>query len=466
MSTSSKKPINAISNLRSKTGFEGQYKPPRSIKDQLALYNTPGMSIAIIDDYKIEWASGFGIYETGIDKAVKTTTLFQAASISKPIFALAVMRLVEEGKLNLDEDVNNYLTSWQVPMNGKWQPRLTLRHLLSHTGGVTVHGFQGYQPSDPIPTISEILNGEESSNSEKIEVNILPGLQFSYSGGGITIAQQVIEDVLNKPFTTIMEELVLDPLGMKNSTFNRPSDNWKARCATGHTLNGVPLSEKYNIHPELAAAGLWTTASDLAVAGVELLQVLRGKSSSFLSVEMVESMLTPQLINQNDNSEYYGLGFFCSGSKSGFRFSHGGWNEGFIADFNICKNSGKGVVIMLNSNEGEPLLEEVVRSVSLEYDWPTLSPPKTRIIDFEPTLDYTGEYKTDFDLTFLVAKKGNTFMLKLASQPDLILYPISIYKFYAEATNTSVLFRVNKSQKIVSISVSQAGQDFNAIKVH
>src|SRR5262249_27708993 len=156
-------------------------------------------------------------------------TLFQAGSVSKPIFALAVMRLAQEGKVDLDEDVNRYLISWKVPANGSWQPRITLRQLLSHSGGMTVHGFPGYASDEKVPSVLDILDGRPPANTPRIEVNIVPGTQLRYSGGGITVAQQLVVDLLGEPFPKMMREVILDPLRMKHSTYEQPlPKKWKA----------------------------------------------------------------------------------------------------------------------------------------------------------------------------------------------------------------------------------------------
>jgi CubicO group peptidase (beta-lactamase class C family) len=239
---------------------EGELGTPRPLHERMAYHRTPGVSIAVINGFEIEWARGFGVCEAGTSRGVMPATLFQAGSISKPIFALAVMRLVQEGRLDLDEDVNRYLTFWQVPATGPWQPRVTLRQLLSHTAGTTIHGFPGYQVSEPQPTLTQVLNGEAPANTGRVQVNFLPGLQFRYSGGGTTVAQQVVVDQLKRPFPDIMHSLVLDPLGMADSTYEQPPPAERAaQAATAHPGNNIPLLGKYHVYPEMAAEGLWTT---------------------------------------------------------------------------------------------------------------------------------------------------------------------------------------------------------------
>ena len=306
-----------INHLVPQTAFKDRYGAPASLHEQLARYHTPGVSIAVINNCEIEWARGFGICEAGKPAQVTPTTLFQAGSISKPVFALAVMHLVQQDRLDLDEDINVYLKSWQVPANGGWQPRITLRQVLSHSAGLTVHGFPGYQSSEPVPTVPQILSGEPPANTEKVEVNILPGLQIRYSGGGTTVAQQALVDTLGRPFPEIMRTLVLDPLGMIDSTYEQPlPDDWATRAATAHPSKGIPLRGKHHIYPEMAAAGLWTTATDLAKVGVELLTGLRDKPHSLLAKETIEAMLSPQLPGQREGEDdFVGLSFFCSGKR-------------------------------------------------------------------------------------------------------------------------------------------------------
>jgi len=260
-----------INGLLPETALDNQYGPKASLTNRMAYYHTPGVSIAVVKDFKIDWARGFGVKEWGKRSPVTETTLFQAGSISKPIFAMAVMRLVQEGKLDLDKDANGYLTSWNIPPNGSWQPHVTLRQLLSHSAGMTVHGFPGYMRSEKIPSVLEILDGRPPANTARIEVNIIPGTQVRYSGGGITVAQQLVVDVLGQPFPKNMRELILDPSGMKHSTYEQPlPKRWEGSAATAHPYKNRPLDGKWHVYPEMAAAGLWTTPADLARAGIQL----------------------------------------------------------------------------------------------------------------------------------------------------------------------------------------------------
>ncbi|KQY94445.1 hypothetical protein ASD24_02470 [Paenibacillus sp. Root52] len=235
-----------IKRLQPETHLRNKYGQEATLADRMTYYNTPGVSIAVINDFKLDWARGFGVREAGKPEPVTETTLFQAASVSKPIFAIAVMRLVQEGKLDLDRDVNEYLTSWKIPSVSGWQPKVTLRQLLSHSAGVTIQGFPGYERTGELPKLVQILNGQHPANTSSVEVNVIPGLQFRYSGGGTTIAQQLVEDRLNQPFAEIMSELVFAPLGLTNSTYEQPLPSQRHETiATGHPWKGRPLPGKW-----------------------------------------------------------------------------------------------------------------------------------------------------------------------------------------------------------------------------
>ncbi|MDP2896023.1 MAG: serine hydrolase domain-containing protein [bacterium] len=335
------------------------------LADRMKHYNVPGVSIALINDFKVEWAKGYGIMEARKDRPVTPDTLFQAASVSKPVVAAAVLRLVEAGRLELDESVNDKLASWKVPENKfTTEEKVTLRRLLSHSAGVTVHGFRGYAQGEKIPSFLQILDGRPPANSAPIRVDIVPGTKYRYSGGGFLIVQQLVMDVLKKRFPEIMQETVLGPLGMTSSTFEmRLPENLAERAAAGHRRNGRPIVGKWHTHPEMAAASLWTTPSDLARFAIEIMRTRTGESGTVLPKRPVDEMLTPQIGN-------YGLGLaVIDDGRDLFHFMHTGANEGYRCVLVGYPERGQGVVIMTNGDNGEALWEEILRSVSVEYGW-------------------------------------------------------------------------------------------------
>ena len=451
-----------VQGLLPLTAVDDQFGAPAKLSDRMATLHTPGVSIAVVNGSEIEWACGFGVREQGKPEPVTPETLFQAASISKPIFALGAMRLVEQRRLGLDEDVNQRLTSWKVPASGSWQPRVTLRHILTHSSGLRVHGFPGYGVEESVPSVIDILEGRPPANTARVEVNILPGLQFRYSGGGITVAQLLVTDTLGRPFPQIMKELVLDPLGMKHSTYEQPLPPARAAsAATAHPWKSRPLPGKWHLYPEIAAAGLWTTPSDLARVGVELQRTLRGDAPRLLKRETVEEMLKVQV------GEEMGIGFFLEGKGEGARFGHGGWNEGFVAFSGFYKSRGLGVVVMVNSNEGAPLLDEIVRAVAREYDWPGYFPPapETSKVAGAALDALSGEYETEAKVRFKVARQGESLLLTVGSQPPLALVTQSDTSFLLGPLNGKVTFEKDAQGRGSKLTLEQAGAATTAERV-
>jgi CubicO group peptidase (beta-lactamase class C family) len=330
----------------------------------MRLFKVPGLSIAVIDDFKIAWAKGYGVKDVGSSEPVTVHTLFQAGSISKPVAAVGALSLVQRGKLALDEDVNRRLKSWQVPDNEFTALRkVTLRHLLSHSSGLPVHGFGGYAVDSPIPTAVQILNGEPPANSLPVRVTMVPGTEFKYSGGGYVLTQLLMIDVTGEPFPAFMRESVLDRMGMADSTYEQPLPPQRAsQAATGTRSGGDPVPGRWHVYPEMAAGGLWTTATDLARFAIETASSKRGKANHVLSEAMTREMLTPQIAHR-------GLGFDVGSYGNLEEFGHGGDDDGFNAVLIMFADSGKGVAIMTNSDNGYRVMEYVVRSVAKEYGW-------------------------------------------------------------------------------------------------
>src|ERR1700691_1444315 len=335
-----------------------------NLAELMKIYKVPGLSVAVIDNFKIAWAKAYGVTEAGSAKPVTVHTLFQAGSISKPVAATGAPYLFEPGKLSLDENVNDKLKTWQVPDNEFTKDqKVTLRHLLSHSAGLTVHGFPGYEVGTPVPTLVQIFNGEKPANPAPIRVDFVPGTKFRYSGGGITIEQQLIIDVTGEPFPQFMRETVFDKIGMSDSTYEQPLPPARAAMpATASHADGMVVPGKWHIYPEMAAAGLWTTPSDLAKFGIETALSKQGKANPVLSEAMTRERLKPQIEN-------VGLGFFLGDGGNPAEFGHDGDDEGFQARLIMFADSGKGVAIMSNSDAGLTIANFVQESIAKEYGW-------------------------------------------------------------------------------------------------
>jgi len=335
------------------------------LAERMAHYNVPGVSIAVINDYQVEWAKGYGVLEAGKSAPVTPDTLFQVASIGKVVVAVAALHYVQKGTLDLDSDVNQSLVSWQIPENEfTAEERVTLRRLLSHSAGVTVEWFRGYAFGEEVPNLQQILDGEWPANSAPIRVDIVPGTQFRYSGGGYVIVQQLLEDVVGEPFADVMRNSVLEPWEMAASTFESPlPEELKASAASGHRVDGSAIPGGWHSYPEAGAAGMWSTPSDMARFAIGVMKSYVGQSDAVLSQPMAVEMLTPQI-------GVRGLGpTVLDEGGDLFYFLHPGANDGYESILVAYPQRGQGVVILTNVDEGELLWREILNSVSAEYGW-------------------------------------------------------------------------------------------------
>ena len=335
------------------------------IRAQMQQRNIPGVALAVIEGSRIIREQGYGFADRERKIPVTRSTLFQAASVSKPVAALGALHLVEQGKVSLDENINAKLRSWRVAENRftKQHP-VTLRLILCHTAGLTVHGFlPGYGVGSTLPSLRQILDGRPPARSAPIRVDQVPGSQWRYSGGGYLVMQQMMMDVTGRAFPDYMEAVVLKPLGMVSSTFAQPlAEAWEHRAATGYT--GAPrraMSGRWRVHPELAAGGLWTTAGDMARFYIGIQRSVAGASNPVVSASMTRHMLT----KQSDDS---GLGFFIGGTPA--RFGHNGSNLGFNA-VTVAFETGEGAVILMNADTDIEVLKNIlVKAIGEQYHWP------------------------------------------------------------------------------------------------
>ena len=346
---------------------------PYTIQEMMKLFHVPGVSIAVVRDFKVQWTKTYGAADVVTDAPVTQETRFQAASISKPVTAFAVLRAVDSGKLSLDEDVNNYLKSWKVPVNEYTEGGVTLRALLSHTSGTgDGFGFPGYNPSAKLPTLEQVLDGKPPSNVGPVFWERPPFTAQKYSGGGIEIVQVVLQDAYGKPFAEIMQELVLGPVGMANSTYEQPlpatADQSVARA---HDKDGKVMDAKWHVYPEQAAAGLWTTPTDLAKLGIEVQKALRGESK-LLSRRTALEMVAPT------GTGPFAIGFAIEKRGEGWYFVHDGSNWGFRSDLAMHRLKGYGIVVMTNSDSGGQIISAIEARVAAAANWDSLDKPVPR----------------------------------------------------------------------------------------
>ena len=365
-----------------------------TVAAQMARRHIPGLSLAVIEKGMISRAQGYGVTDLAVRTPVTPQTLFQAGSISKPVSALGALALVEHGSLALDADINSYLKSWRVPENDfTREQKVTLRRLLSHSAGVTVHGFGGYAAAEPIPTLRQVLDGEAPANSHPIRVDLIPGTQERYSGGGYVIVQQAVLDVTGQAFPEYMRSHVLEALGMSASTFEQPLPPARQPWAAHGYYRGQKAVEGgWHVYPEMAPAGLWTTPSDLARFAIALQDSLAGRRSPVISQTMTRTMLTAQIGNT-------GLGLGFAGRGPSRRFQHSGRDEGFDALLIAYCETGQGAVVMINANDDSSAVAQIIDAVATAYHWPDY--PRHVVLQAVPdrTPELTGQIKAWFERT-------------------------------------------------------------------
>jgi CubicO group peptidase (beta-lactamase class C family) len=448
--------------------ISGQAPTRMTLADRMRHYKTPGVGIAVIDAGRIEWARGYGIREQGGADPVTPETMFQAGSVSKAISAMAAMRLVQRHELDLDEDVNDKLVSWKVPDNPFTQEhRVTLRGLLSHSAGMTVHGFPGYALGMPIPTLLQVLDGIEPANTAPIRVDVAPGSTFRYSGGGFTVVQQLLIDVAGEPFPELMRRLVLDPLKMRHSTFRQPLPKALGqRAAAGHGAGGEMLKGRWHTYPEMAAAGLWSTPSDLARAAIAIQKAAGGASGEPLSGEAVGRMLSPQATPDR------GLGWQLAGRDGTARFFHGGDTAGYKCAVVAYVHTGQGAVVMTNGDGGRKLVDEILRGIAKEYGWPDYLPKEKTVarVDANLLAAYVGQYALEVapDVTVHVTTEADTLWVEVvqpSGREKDVLWPESDTRFFHKEEDFQVTFVRDGDGNVSHLVISQGEEEYRAKRV-
>ena len=429
-------------------------QPPdtMSLEERMKYYQVPGLSIAVLNNNTLEWAQGYGIRENGAAEPVTTDTLFQAASISKLLTALTVLSLIKDGQLQLDADVNTWLTSWRVPENEfTLEQAVTLRQLLSHSAGVTVAEFPGYTPDQTLPSLPQILDGRPPANTSPVEIIQTPGTQWAYSGGGYVIIQQLLEDLSGNAFSKLVDKQIFSPLKLTQSSFTLPLPASLAKtAASGHYGNARPLKGKWRLYPEAAAAGLWSTPSDLAKIIEEIQQASAGKSSEILSSTLSKSLFTPQI----GNSAFVGP---IKGEGDARWFSSGGSTMGYRSFMVFFPERGQGAIIMTNSDNGHYLAMEIMRGIAHVYEWPDFHPHEKSTVNVssDTLAEYAGMYEiVGSPGTFLRVNVGEKGLLLNFFNQNFVMYPESEVQFFETTSGLMIRFNRNAEGRVEDLLLS------------
>lgn len=451
--------IRVENGLKPAIGIEGIPISQKNLLKTMKEMNIPAASIAVINDGQIEWAKAYGVLSSATNQQVNPQTCFQAGSVSKPVAAFAILSLVNQRILDLDEEVNDRLISWKIPNNEFTSiKKITLRHLLSHTSGLSVIGFDGYTKNEQIPTITQTLEGVKPANNPPIRVEFVPGSKMSYSGGAYNVAQQLVEDVTKIPFSQFMESAILNPLKMDNSTFCYLETGISSNAAYAHPTNGTPMEGSWKTYPESAAAGLWTTPTDLAKWLIEIQNGLSIENGSkILNKDLLIDMVTPQVA-------VHGLGPVLNGDREQLELSFKGRTDGFTCGFVSFPHLKKGAVVMINAGNEFSFIDAVLRSIAHEYQWPSYNVKMKKTISIHPeVLDtYVGRYgwgeKPNDIYDLFVFRKDDQLFWKIgnASSPTK-LYPEAKNQFFSVDSGYDIVFReINGSISTLTIIV-QAG---------
>lgn len=440
--------------------IKGNEHATHTLADRMKEVNVPGVSVVVIHEGKIEWARGFGVSSVG-GSPVTAETMFQAGSISKPLAAMAALRLVEQGTLSLDVDVNTLLTSWKLPADSVAAGKpVTLRELLTHSACITVHGFPGYASTEPVPTLIQVLNGEKPANTPPIRSESAPGAGWEYSGGGYMIMQQTLIDVTKEPFPKLLHDTVLAPIGMTHSTYEQPlPKEFQDFAATPYRGDGKPVEGGAHTYPEMAAAGLWTTPTDLARYAIEVQKSLEDKANHVLTVKMTRQMLTPGVGR-------WGLGLEIGGAEANPYFTHGGVNEGFVNNFVAYEKDGEGAVVMTNSSNGGLIADEILRSISAEYGWPDYHPTVRAAISVDPKIlaQYAGTYALTLSFNLAVTVENGQLITQANGQGKVPIFAESETKFFPTVIDAEIEFFKDDQGKVTYLVLHQNGHDMKAQK--
>lgn len=435
------------------------------LDELMARLGVPGLSLAVIRDFEIHWAKGYGTADVEAGVPVTVETLFQAGSISKPVAAMGVMKAVQDGLFGLDDDINDILTSFHVD-GGEFSREhpITPRTLTSHTSGLgDGFGYPGYDPSVTVPTLLQTLEGHELSNTGPVFVERPPMTLAEYSGGGVSVMQQALMDARGGPFPEIMREHVLGPIGMTNSTYLNPlPPEWDRRAARAHSADGESMGAKWHIYPEMAAAGLWTTAPDLARFAIEVQKSALGRSNRVLTRTTVQEMLRPVGVGD------FAVGFTIQKRGQGWYFGHGGSDWGFNAWLQSHMSNGYGMAVMTNSDRGGELIREIRRRVEHAYQWDAHADPAPRgyavppsdggvVLDEDVLRSFVGRYRFD-GITDLEIELVDGALVGVIGGTRVPMLAVSETTFFVAGFGVRMIFTKGDSGEVVGVSMELGGR--------
>lgn len=349
--------------IRGKVKFMGEEDHFSSITDKMSDYQIPAVSLAIINNGEIEWSDIYKNPDFTGEQHLDSVSLFQAASLSKPVTFFAALRMHAAGEIDLDQNIQDYLKEFVLP-EGKQTAEnpVTFRNIFSHTSGINSGGYLGYEQGLLLPSDLDILKGGAGVNSPAIQVVMPPNETLAYSGGAYTLAELALQDLFEDEFENIMKKWILEPVGMKYSEFTQPlHDSISKQVAKAYSSSGKPIEGGWRNYPEQAAAGLWSNATDMARFLTEIYKAYHGKSAVF-SQSDIQTIIS----HERDGHVY---GFLLNQVGDDVSITHYGGNAGYRTGMTISLKSGNGMVYLINSDNGGDLGNELLLSASQVYNW-------------------------------------------------------------------------------------------------
>lgn len=432
-------PIHYLKNRENKKSI-----PQIMEEDKIA-----GVSIALFDAGKIAWQKAYGY--ANLEDSIKVTpnTVFNGASLSKPVTALAALNLVEEGVLNLNEDVNNYLEDWKVPENKFTEiEKVTLGRLIGHTAGFERYVQSSFLPNEELPTIEQMLAGDNPSVDPPVSIVYVPGEKQVYSNPGYSVIEKLLEDVTNKDFNEVISERIFEPSDMTHSSFQQPvPKQLREQMATGYSNELEPYP--YKLFPFKAAGGIWTTPTDLARFLITLLEDHHLGTNVILSKRMTDSIFTK-------TPKRLGFGKIYNDNSQDILFEHWGSNSGFTCYMVASLKNKQGIVVMTNSDNGTSFLSYIARAVAIEYNWDFLQPKVFEPIAMEELElnKFTGKFKGGNEILEFAAVKG--YLHSLNGTDNSKLVNVAENQFFQPNDNTLYEFLKNKEGEVRYVRMTKA----------
>ena len=418
--------------------------PAQSLTDRMAADDVPGVAIALVDDYQLQWVRGFGVRHADNEVPIDERTLFQVGALSTTVMTAAILRMQQAGKLDLDRDIADTMTSWTLRAGDGWTPRVTLRALLTHTAGLPQIDLVGIRPGDPTPSLARWLDRADAG--APVTVRRVPGLQTWPTDAGAIVAQVLISDAIEVDFAAAMHDWVLQPAGMTDSTYAQPLPLERLPFAsTAHPMDAVPLAAGFDAYPQQAAAGLWTSATDLGTFVAAVLRSVAGYEDALLSADVVAEMMTPIAAGT-------GLGVQLWGDP--LRWSQSGTTHGFSAELVAFAGGGQGAVVLANASATGPLRQAIFDAIAREYQWAQVTaepPPPVPVKELERI---AGTYVIDGAGAITLSVEGESLVLEIPGQNPLPLRAIGEDVF--EADGVQLWVDIERSgRRVTSVVLDQ-----------